>query len=41
MAGAAGAGCRLAVLSGAAGAAELTQHADAVLPSIDDIRVLA
>jgi phosphoglycolate phosphatase len=41
MAGAAGAGCRLAVLSGAAGAAELTPHADAVLPSIDGIRVLA
>jgi len=35
----AGVGCRVAVLSGAGGAAELTPHADAVLNSIGDIRV--
>jgi phosphoglycolate phosphatase len=41
MAGAAGAGCRLAVLSGAAGPTDLAPHADAVLASIDGIHVIA
>jgi len=41
MGGSAGVGCRVAVLSGAAGAEALTPHADAVLRSIDEIRVLA
>ncbi len=41
MGGNAGIGCRVAVLSGAAGGEALTPHADAVLRSIDDIRVLA
>jgi phosphoglycolate phosphatase-like HAD superfamily hydrolase len=40
MAANAGIGCRVAVLSGAGGTAELTPHADAVLDSIGDIRVL-
>src|SRR5260221_7403304 len=38
---AAGAGCRLAVLSGAGSAADLAPHADAVLDSITEIRVPA
>ena len=41
MGGNAGIGCRVAVLSGAAGGETLTPHADVVLRSIDDIRVLA
>ncbi len=41
MGGSAGVGCRVAVLSGAAGADALTPHADAVLRSIDEIRVPA
>ena len=41
MGGNAGAGYRVGVLSGAAGAEQLTLHADAVVRSIDDIRVLS
>lgn len=40
MGGAAGIGCRLAVLSGAGGIADLAPHADAVLDAITEIRVL-
>jgi hypothetical protein len=39
MAANAGIGCRVAVLSGASTAADLTPHADAVLDSIANIRV--
>jgi phosphoglycolate phosphatase len=41
MMGTAAGTCRLAVLSGAGGAADLAPHADAVLDSITEIRVLA
>jgi phosphoglycolate phosphatase len=41
MMGTAAGACRLAVLSGAGGAADLAPHADAVLDSITEIRVLA